>query len=576
MFALEHLLRTILLLELQFAYTANIGYKRANNYITIFLDVIDSNLLTGILSYELLGTNDDGSPSVLPEGLALDTSTGEIAGRVGYQPSVTEIFKFTIRAKRSIGSELSATFKDKTFTLTLLGDVDSTLTWVTDSNLGTINSNYISTLSVQASSSVPNPVLIYTLESGRLPPGLSLSLSGEIQGKINSFGTAQNLGLTTFDNAAFVLDGNITSIDRKYKFTIGVQDQYAYSKITKEFSVDISDPDDKLYSNLYFKPFLSPLDKTIYDTFIGDPSIFLPDAIYRPEDKFFGLQSEMKMLMYAGLETKTAPNYVAATAKNHTRKSLLFGEVKTAVAKTPGTNDIVYEIVYVEIKDPQDKKGMAKKIKIRNNKLDINQARTDSYYEYYDYGEVGGLDSNTRRSGAEVIPIGTSLEITIRSGARILVTKGATLTVLARAGEIGVAVASGTPPPDRLRPHKANPIKVDTDALTIDGGNDNVRYISNISNMRENLKQVGVTENAFLPLWMRTAQPGSVAPPGYTPAIPLCFCKPGRSKDILLRIQNSQFKFNQFNFDVDRYIIDSTTGNSNESYIVFQNYEFNV
>ena len=40
---------------------SNLGYKRANNYITIFLDVIDSNLLTGILSYELLGTNDDGS-----------------------------------------------------------------------------------------------------------------------------------------------------------------------------------------------------------------------------------------------------------------------------------------------------------------------------------------------------------------------------------------------------------------------------------------------------------------------------------------------------------------------------------
>ena len=553
----------------------NLGYKRANNYITLFLDVIDSNLITGVLSYELLSTNDDGTPSVLPEGLRLDSTNGEIAGRVGYQPSVTKVFKFTIRAKRSIGAEINATFKDKTFTLTLLGDVDSNLSWITATDLGNISSNYISTLSVKATSTVPNPVLFYTLESGRLPPGLKLSIAGEITGKINSFGSSSQLGLTTFDNASFQLDNNVTTIDRKYRFTIGVQDQYAYSKITKEFNVSISDPDDKLYSNLYFKPFLKRSDKIVYDTFIGDPSIFLPDAIYRPDDKFFGLQSEMKMLMYAGLETKTAPNYVSAVAKNHTRKNLLFGEVKTAVAKTPGTNDIVYEVVYVEILDPQDKKGMAKKIKIKNNKLNINQARTESPYEFYDYGTVGGLASNARVSGAELIPAGTSLEIVTRSGT-ILVEKGTTLTVITRSGEISIAVASGTPPPDRLRPNKANPIKVDTDVLSVDGGNDNVRYISNISNMRDNLKQVGNTENAYLPLWMRTAQAGSVAPPGFTPAIPLCFCKPGRSKDVLLRIQNANFKFNQFNFDVDRYIIDSTTGISNESYIVFQNYEFNV
>ena len=43
-----------------------------------------------------------------------------------------------------------------------------------------------------------------------------------------------------------------------------------------------------------------------------------------------------------------------------------------------------------------------------------------------------------------------------------------------------------------------------------------------------------------------------------------------------LRIKNRKFDCKQFDFDVDRYIIDSTTGNSNESYIVFQNYEYNV
>ena len=554
---------------------SNLGYKRANNYITLFLDVIDSNLLTGVLSFQLLSTNDDGSASVLPAGLSLDSTTGEIAGAVGYQPQVTKEFKFTVRAQRSIGATAESTFKDKTFTLILLGDVDSTVSWETDPNLGSISSNYISTLAVKAKTSVPNGVLLYTLDSGTLPPGLTLSLGGDIQGKIRPIGTTENLGLTTFDSGSMTFDNNVTTVDRKYRFTIAVQDQYAYSRITREFNLQISDPDDKVYSNLYFKPFITNSKKLVFDTFIGDPSIFLPDAIYRPDDKFFGLQSNMKMLMYAGLETKTASNYVAAVAKNHKRKKLILGDVKTAVAKTPGTNNIVYEVVYVEVIDPQDKKGMANKIKIKNNKLEINQARTESSYDFYDYGTVGGLSSNARLSGAEFIPVGTSIEIVTRSGT-ILVTKGETLTIVTRSGEIGVTVASGTPAPDRLRPHKANPLKVDTNALSVDGANDNIRYITNLTNMRANLAEVGATEGAFLPLWMRTAQAGSVAPPGFTPAIPLCYCKPGRSNEVLLRIKNRNFDFKQFNFDVDRYIIDSVTGNSNESYIVFQNYEFNI
>ena len=254
---------------------------------------------------------------------------------------------------------------------------------------------------------------------------------------------------------------------------------------------------------------------------------------------------------------------------------MLFGQVKSAVAKTPGTNNVVYEVVYVDIIDPQDKKGMAKKIKIRNNKLEINQAGTDTKYEFYDYGGTGGIVANSRATGTELIPVGTTLQVVTRSGT-INVTTGSTLTVTTRSTEVAVNVTSSSPPPERLRPVNANVIKADTDAINVSGGNNNVRYISNISNMRDNLKSLGTTEGAFLPLWMRTGQEGSVEPPGFTAAIPLCYCLPGKSKDVMLRIRNSQFDFKQFDFEVDRYLIDSTTGNSNESYIVFQNYEFNV
>ena len=150
----------------------NFGYRRANNYVTLFLDVIDPNSLSGVITYTLQATNDDGSASTLPPGMVLDATIGEIAGKVPYQPAVTKEYKFTVRAFRQAPLSAESSFKDKTFTVNMLGEIDSVLQWTTTADLGTINSNYISTLSVVATSTVPKANLLYTLASGSLPPGL--------------------------------------------------------------------------------------------------------------------------------------------------------------------------------------------------------------------------------------------------------------------------------------------------------------------------------------------------------------------------------------------------------------------
>ena len=41
-------------------------------------------------------------------------------------------------------------------------------------------------------------------------------------------------------------------------------------------------------------------------------------------------------------------------------------------------------------------------------------------------------------------------------------------------------------------------------------------------------------------------------------------------------IKANNIDFKQFDFDIDRYIIDATTGNSQEQYLLFHNYEYNV
>jgi len=654
---------------------ADLGFRRANNYVTLYLDVIDPNTLDGIIYYELKALNNDGSASVLPPGLLLDQSTGEIAGKVPYQPAVTLEYKFTIEAirfavdtdtvalttfafldasigdttvkinklnlyaDRAVGQQFTInqntygvakidtetnldydiitlgdpsdpdnstkytplienisagdsidlgtiettnpeeSRKAKTFTVKLLGEVDSTIVWNTQSNLGTINSNYISTLSVSATTNVPNAFLLYTLESGSLPPGLTLSYDGEIIGKINSFGTVQNPGITVFDSQDFKLDGNTTTIDRDFSFTVKARDQYGYSAIERTFNISVTDPDDKLYSNLYMKPLMKQNQRLSFEDIISDTSIFDSDYIYRPNDSNFGLQKQMKMLLYAGIETKTAEYYVSAFAKNIKRKKYKLGEIKTAVAKNPGTQDVVYEVVYLEVIDPAESANgdVRNKFTIRNKKENsvnsVMYTQEQNSAENYDPSKIL---INTRRFGDIEYSLLPTLDITARSGTVVVPISNTVSIGLRDSVDVSYSIKVGNFETYRLRPVPENTLKVDSDAVTIDGANDRIRYISNISHVRSALSELGETEINFLPLWMRTSQPNTIAVQGYTKAVPLCYCKPGTSQIIQTALKNRAIKFNQFDFDIDRVIIDSTTGNSNEQYIVFQNYKINV
>ena len=53
---------------------ANLGFRRANNFLTIYLDTLDPSNVAGKITYILRSLNDDGSASTLPPGLSLDLS----------------------------------------------------------------------------------------------------------------------------------------------------------------------------------------------------------------------------------------------------------------------------------------------------------------------------------------------------------------------------------------------------------------------------------------------------------------------------------------------------------------------
>ena len=416
--------------------------------------------------------------------------------------------------------EIESAKSDKTFTLRLLGEVDSTISWSTAADLGTLRANRISTISVSATTSITGGNLKYSLISGKLPPGITLKGSGELIGKVPINGTPTAPGLTFFDTGQTTLDGSTTTLDRVYTFGIIARDRFGFSAVSQEFTLRISDLDNLTYSNIFVRPFLSSTQKELFTSLINNSSLINPKNVYRPSDPNFGIQRDLKSLIYGGIETANMETFVGAVAKNHKRKKFIMGDIKTAVAKMPGTNEVVYEVVYIDLIDPlQPLVGTARKS--FNVNRGANKITTDT----------------SRYNAADEVP----------------------------------------PAQRKHRPaHTINPITADSDAIQISQSRDVKKYISNIDNMRENIKATGASSRDFLPLWMRTAQDGGLVELDYVLAIPLIYCKPGTSTLVQQNILRTGFDFTSISYDIDRYIIDTTTGNSSEQYILFANYQFNV
>jgi len=431
------------------------------------------------------------------------------------------------------GTDFIFTFvtnSDRTFNIDIIGEIDSVIRFITAADLGTINANYTSTLAVEAVTSVANAILTYTLVPAageKLPPGLRLEIDGTIQGKVNQFATDLLPGLTTFDNNATMFDNQETSIDRDYTFTIEAKDQFNQSALTKKFKVSIVTPNKLLYSNIYVKPFMKASKRFEISTFFNDPNIFTPSKIYRASDPEFGVQNELKMLLYPGIETRTAAEYVSAFSRS-SKKTFRIGKIKKAIAKIPATNTVLYELIYLEIIDNLEKDiigndqtytvSVQENLAVKNQsyRTKINQGRRDIIDSDY-------TDNNITQMNGDFLP-------------RIMMQ-------------------------DRVLSADYFYQKVSDVDKKIFG--------NSITNIRRNISGIGDTERNYMPLWMRTPQSFSGVEQGFTKAIPICYCLPGEADYIMLNIKNSGFKFNMIDFTVDRAIIDSVTGESGDKYIAF-------
>lgn len=536
---------------------SNLGRFRANNYVTIFLDVYDPPSLTGTITYFLLPTNPDGSTSELPPGMELDTVTGDIAGKVPYQARVTKTYTFTMRAANFPTSLAYASYvytglwsssvtynvndaveylgqvyicikshrnmlptdelywllgvssADKTFTVEVIGEIESAVNWISDSDLGTIKPNQASQKYIEAESLLYGGRIAYEWVGGTLPPGLSFYPTGLIEGKVKQFADDNGPGLTRFyertdsitpaeDSSTMsrdfstTFDGLTTTFDKTFTFTIKAKDNANFASLDKTFKLTVIAETTKTFANLYLKAFQTKSKRLDWYNFITDATIFKPSDMYRYGDPNFGVQTSLKVLVYAGIESVSAVNYVQAMSRNHYNKRLKFGNLKVAQAKDPVTQEVVYELIYVDVADDYEKNG---------------------------------------KSISSTVQLSDTIE------SKVLISYDA--------------------------------IKIDSDIPLVSDSDHQRIFPNSIKNMRKRIQGVGDSDREFLPLWMRSIQDQASYETGYVKSLPLCYCKPGSSENVLARIKASGFDFKTIDFVADRYIIDIIDGMIEDKYLAF-------
>ena len=536
---------------------SDLGRFRANNYVTIFLDVYDPPSLTGTITYFLLSTNSDGSPSQLPLGMSLDSVTGEIAGRVPYQARVSRTYTFTMRAANFPSSLAYANYTlkgtwnnstnylvndaviyldliyictvahrnrlptdsnywiagvsttDKQFSVEIVGEIDSAVAWITDSDLGTIKPNQPSQKYVEAETLLYGGRIGYEFVSGTLPPGLTFIPTGAIEGKVKQFADDAGSGLTRFYEVADSLapaedssslsrdftatfDDSNTKFDKKFLFTIRARDSVNFATLNKSFTITVVAENSKTFANLYVKAFQTKSKRLAWYNFITDATIFQPSDLYRYGDPNFGVQTALQVLVYAGIESVEAVRYVQSMSRNHYRKRLQFGDLGVAKAKDAESQETIYEVIYVNIVDPLEKNGSSISGTV-NLPNDINSPVLISY------------DS----------------------------------------------------------------IKIDSDIPLVSDRDHQRVFPNSFKNMRKRISETGDDDREFLPLWMRSIQDTASYETGYVKALALCYCKPGSSNDVLARIRASGFDFKTIDFVADRYVIDIIDGEIEDKYLAF-------
>lgn len=286
----------------------------------------------------------------LPPGLTLNSTTGWLYGYIPNQLATQTEYTFTIRVQKADDNTYRSEWKF--FTITIVGDVRKVITWITDSDLGTIRVGEISTLQIETTNTL-NKSVQYRLKSGSnssLPQGLRLNPDGLIVGRPHFKTFMLDGGSTTFDKDHRII--NETTFEKKFTFTVQIYDADGDINTTKAFTITLDPGKFKPYENLWVKAYPKVSQREMWNSLINSLDDFPPEKIYRKTDYWFGKQNNLRAILTAGLNPKQTHEYISSMSTNHYNKKILIGDIKKARAIK--NNEVIYEVVYAEIIDREE------------------------------------------------------------------------------------------------------------------------------------------------------------------------------------------------------------------------------
>lgn len=378
------------LLTPQWLSPANLGVVRANNKQIIKLNVYDFEPGAGPITYNVIAKDEwkylieyrigdfvlynnntyvckvshiaeyifdptKWTLNELPPNFTLDSQQGIIYASLPYQPAYSRTYNFTvlvIKTDRQTGNQANTL---KTFTLTVRGDVETTIQFITDTKVGSLIPGELSELFIQANHIGQDYKIKYRQIAGKLPSGLSLLPDGSISGKID-YGTQTYFDREIYGYKTFMLDGGTTTLDKKYNFTVQASDIFDQSSVEKDFYVIVDESDLVKYTNIYAQPMIPRAKRNAFRDFVSDQYTFPSNFMYRLDDPLFGIQEKIKLPIEYGIEQVKLSTYVDELRKYFYRKQFFFGEVKWSKAEDSQGN-YVYDFVYIEIAEPQSTIG---------------------------------------------------------------------------------------------------------------------------------------------------------------------------------------------------------------------------
>ena len=394
------------------------------------------------------------------------------------------------------------------FSFQVANNINGIVTWITDSDLGSINNATNCYSYVQATSDLP---LIYELVEGALPPNLTLNSNGQIEGIVayqptDTYEEHNTTNTFTFTIRAYNL--SVPLVTSEKTFTLTVNQYY-----------------DLPTDNLYIKCTPSIADRNILRTLLTDEALIPPAYLYRPTDPSFGKASSVIYAHAYGINASTLAQYIEAVQKNHYWRNITLGELKTAVAKDENGN-IIYEVVYSDVIDNLEKYNPNYGYDYRHSVsvseeiywprfINLNlgpwyTSSTDIYSSYI-------FDND-----AQIITELRLFDLLIQTGSAILTQQG-------------------TP----------------TFYTSLTPGYARILYPNSLENMRKRVSQeLGADYNyKLLPLWMSSQQSdGNTL--GFTPAWVICYTKPGYAETIKNNIENNwDYTLNKIDFKIDRFTV---------------------